>query len=304
MAEVPADILALARRRDAARAARDFAAADALRDEITGRGYRVVDGPDGTSVEESARTAPRAVRAADVPSVLDRPPTADASLQWVVEGWPEDVARAIASFRVHAGGHRLAFVVVDLVGLPDDAFDRDVEVIALSGDPGWATARNAGMRRSIGAVTVVIDGSVEATGDAIGPLLRALADPAVGVVGPYGIVSDDLREFRRSPGPEVDAIEGYLMAFRREVGASAGGFDERFRYYRSADIEFSFRIRDAGRSARVVDVPVVAHDHRMWTSTPEDERERLSRRNFNRFLDRWRGRTDLLVGGAATREPD
>ncbi len=40
----------LIRRRDAARAARDFAAADALRDELHERGWIVEDGPEGTRV--------------------------------------------------------------------------------------------------------------------------------------------------------------------------------------------------------------------------------------------------------------
>jgi cysteinyl-tRNA synthetase len=49
-AEVPAELLALARRRDEARAGRDWAAADALRDEITAAGYVVEDTPAGTTV--------------------------------------------------------------------------------------------------------------------------------------------------------------------------------------------------------------------------------------------------------------
>jgi len=50
IASVPADILELARRRDAARAGRDWAAADRLRDEIVAGGYRVEDTPGGTRV--------------------------------------------------------------------------------------------------------------------------------------------------------------------------------------------------------------------------------------------------------------
>jgi len=49
-AAVPAEILDLVRRRDAARAARDWAAADALRDEIQARGFVLEDGPDGARV--------------------------------------------------------------------------------------------------------------------------------------------------------------------------------------------------------------------------------------------------------------
>jgi hypothetical protein len=34
----------------------------------------------------------------------------------------------------------------------------------------------------------------------------------------------------------------------------------------------------------------------LWESTDPIERDRLSRRNFYRFLDRWGKRNDLLVG--------
>jgi cysteinyl-tRNA synthetase len=47
---VDAESAALVERRDAARRARDFATADALREELTARGWVVEDGPDGTSI--------------------------------------------------------------------------------------------------------------------------------------------------------------------------------------------------------------------------------------------------------------
>jgi len=46
-ADVPSEALALAERRTAARAARDFLEADRLRDELRSRGWEVRDGPDG-----------------------------------------------------------------------------------------------------------------------------------------------------------------------------------------------------------------------------------------------------------------
>jgi cysteinyl-tRNA synthetase len=48
--EVPADVADLARQRDEARAAKDWATADALRDELQARGWVVEDGPTGTVV--------------------------------------------------------------------------------------------------------------------------------------------------------------------------------------------------------------------------------------------------------------
>ena len=91
------------------------------------------------------------------------------------------------------------------------------------------------------------------------------------------------------------------MAFRRGVAVRAGLFDERFRFYRVADLDLSFRIRDLGFVAMVVPVPIERHEHRAWANTPEPERERLSKRNYNRFLDRWRGRFDLCSGPAVDR---
>jgi cysteinyl-tRNA synthetase len=47
---VPDGVEALLRDRDAARAARDYARADALRDEIGAAGFDVVDAPGGSSL--------------------------------------------------------------------------------------------------------------------------------------------------------------------------------------------------------------------------------------------------------------
>ena len=117
------------------------------------------------------------------------------------------------------------------------------------------------------------------------------------VAGAFGLCAKPgLKEFEESGGPDVDAIEGYCMAFRRADALAVAGFDPRFRFYRIADIEFSFRLRDRGGRAVVVPgLPLEKHEHRLWESTEAGERERLSKRNMYRFLDRWRDRTDLLV---------
>jgi cysteinyl-tRNA synthetase len=53
---VPGDVEALVADRIAARSARDFARADALREQLAGLGWDVVDGPDGSVVQPRART--------------------------------------------------------------------------------------------------------------------------------------------------------------------------------------------------------------------------------------------------------
>ena len=295
MTDVPDEVRALAAERDERRRAKDFAAADALRDRIAELGFSVVDGPDGPAFEPLVAAERERLDPHDVEGLLEDPTTCDVSVHWVVEGWPEDVARALAGFRANEGGRDVQYVVADVTETDSDVYGQDVEVLALETGTGWGAARNAGLKRSRGRLILVADGSVEPTGDVFGPLEAALDDPSVGVCGPFGISTEDLREFHESDGPEVDAIEGYLMAFRRDVIRDVGLFDEKFRWYRTADIECSFRIKDAGLRAVRFDVPVDKHEHRMYHSTPEDERDRLSKRNYYRFLERFRDRYDLLV---------
>ncbi|MEX2405806.1 MAG: glycosyltransferase [Actinomycetota bacterium] len=304
MPEIPDEIRRLAAERDERRKVKDFEGADALRERIAQLGYRVTDGPQGAEIEPVAVDAPHTERLSPdrIESVLEDAPTADVSVHWVVEGWPEDVVRALTAFKANAGSRTVQYVVVDLTETRPGAYGDDVEVLALGRGTGWAAARNAGITRSRGRVVLVVDGSVEPQGDVFGPIEAALADPSVGVCGPFGISTRDLREFHESDGVgeirEVDAVEGYLMAFRRDVLRDVGLFDDKFRWYRTADIELSFRLKEAGFRARVIDLPVAKHVHRMWAETPPPERDRLSKRNYYRFLERFRDRFDLLV------EPD
>jgi cysteinyl-tRNA synthetase len=295
MAEPPDDVRRLAEERAAARASRDFAAADDLRDRILALGWVVRDVPDGFDLDPvSEEAAPARVRVEDVGSVLDGAPTHDVSMHWLPERWPEDVLRGIASFQRHAGALKVHHVVVDTPGEAETDWPGDAEVLRLERHPGFGSARNAGLRRSTGRVVVVADGSVEAEGDALGPLVDALEDPGVGVAGPFGIVTRDLQAFEEADGPDVDAIEGYLLAFRRELLPEVG-YQRAFRFYRSADIDLSFQIKVRGLRAVRVPVPLTKHEHRRWATTPPDLRWRWSKKNFYRFLDRFRDRTDLLV---------
>ncbi len=297
----PEDVLRLAEERAAARDAKDFARADALRDEIAAWGWSVVDAPGGFTLQQATSgTAAEPIASKDIASTLDDEPRFDVALHWVAEGWLDDIDRAIRAFRATAGDRQLQFVVADVTGeaLSRWAGDEDIEVVWLEPDTGWAAARNAGLRRSLAPVLVALDGSIEPTGDVLAPVIAALEDPAIGVCGPYGITTTDLREFAEAPdaGP-CDAVEGYLMAFRRDVLAAAGGFDEKFKWYRTADIDWSFRVKDAGYRCEVVSVPVTKHEHRAWAAATEEERASRSKRNFYRFLDRYRDRWDLVLAG-------
>jgi cysteinyl-tRNA synthetase len=176
-----------------------------------------------------------------------------------------------------------------------------VEIVWTSERLGHAAATNVGLRRAGSPVVVLLDTSVEPTGDVVTPLVHALDDETVAVAGRWGIVSSDLRKFEDAPAGDVDAIEGYLVAFRRADAAARGPLDERFRFYRNLDIWWSLVLRDEGEDApprRAVgldDLPAVRHEHRGYTSLPADERDRQSKRNFYRIIDRFGWRRDLLT---------
>jgi cysteinyl-tRNA synthetase len=149
---------------------------------------------------------------------------------------------------------------------------------------------------------VLVDTSVEFAGDVLTPLGQALENGTTGIAGAFGVNTENLRDFEDAPGPEVDAVEGYLMAFRRKLARDIGLMDEKFRFYRHLDLDYSFAVREGGLHNRIVrDLPLRRHAHRDWERTPEDERDRLSKRNFYRFLKKYGHREDLLLANSKQR---
>lgn len=322
-AAAPAAVLDAARRRSDARAARDWATADDLRAEIEAAGWRVTD--SGTAFRlEPAHPADvehggeiRYGRSDAVPSRLDEDPTGVGTIVLTVElGDPSAIDAVTAAARHLPAGADLV-VVGDGIGdataggihaaLDDSPVARGGHELVRTSTPlGRAAALNAGIRRAAGAVVVILDASIQPTGDVVSPLLAALEDPDVAVAGPFGLSSTDLRRFDEvipagDAAVEVAAVQGYCMGFRRADAVERGPLDEGFRFYRNLDIWWSLVLRDAGedgpprRALAVPDLPLVRSEPWAWTSTPARERDRLSKRNFYRLLDSFRDRPDLAV---------
>ena len=315
---VPQPVLDAAHARAAARAARDWPAADRLRAEIEAAGWRVVD--RGTDFRLEPLHPPDVAdeagvqygRSEAVPSRLAEPSACRATVVLVATDQPDDLDRAIAALRRTAPPGTQVVVVADApdaaqaARLPDPSpaggEGPELEVVRTSARLGWAAALNVGLRRAAGEIVVVMDTSVEPTGDVVTPLAAVLAaGEDVAVAGPFGLRSADLRRFEEVEDGEAAAIEGYLLVVRRADAAASGPLDEGFRFYRNLDIWWSLVLRDRGtgaptrRAAVVPGLPLIRHEHRGWASLPEAERDRLSKRNFYRVLDRFRDRRDLAV---------
>ncbi|HEV8627520.1 MAG TPA: hypothetical protein VG034_24040 [Acidimicrobiia bacterium] len=258
------DARSLVEQRQRAREARDYRRADELRDRIAALGFDVLDTPEGPEL------VPAAAPPAEVSVLVD------------LEGWPEDAARFLASLDRHRG-------------------DRDVEVVPANQGPdlGFGAAQNRALANAGGNLVVLVDTSLELTGDLLGALVGALDDPTVAVAGPFGLATSDLRDYEERMAGDVAAVQGYCLAARRNDLVSVDGFRESFAFYRNADIDLSLRLRTLGGEVRRA-IAVGAgqcrrHLHRAWEATPAAERDELSRQNMRRVLNRFRGRTDLFV---------
>jgi glycosyltransferase involved in cell wall biosynthesis len=302
----PQSVLDLVSERQAARERREFARADALRDQVRAAGWLIRDTAAGAEVVQAPDWEPLDPAAAT--PRWDEPDQHEVSLVVHVLGWPDDVRRAVASLAAHCATTDYEVVLVDdgaghgtgraLEELA--AADGSVRVLHLDRPIGFGAAMNLGMSQATGRVLVWLDPHVEATGDLLSPLLAALAEPGAGLAGGWGVVTHSMLDFEADDGPEVDAIEGYLLAVPRRIAARVQ-LDPRHRYYRNADLDFSFAVRDLGGDWRLralrVEVPALRHRHRAYHETDPTERERASRKNYDRFLERWKRRTDLLTQG-------
>ena len=312
--QVPAEVVASVARRDAMRAGRDYPAADTLRDQLSEEGFLLLDAPERTLVRpktalERQRERRRVVSSpGEVESFLDRPSQVDFSFVLTVSTYMEDVQRCIGSILARVGGYSVEVVVVDN-GSTDGTSDwleelrqsdPRVRVIYCDHVLGEGAAKNIGMKQALGRYLVLLDTSVEVLGEALGPLEKWLAEEGVGMVGPWGVTSQDLQHFHEEDAQdgEVDAMQAYCMAFPRALCPQVGLMRETFRFYRNLDLDFSFQFKDRGyRIVADGSLPMVRHEHRQWAALGDAERDDMSAKNFKRFLKKWGNRPDLLVAG-------
>ena len=320
-------MLSAAHARARARALADWPEADRLRGEIEAAGWKIVD--RGTDFALWPATPPdltdgeqvRYGSSQGVPSRLDEAPAGLATVVLIATDWPDDLARALAGLRATSPGATSLVIVandpspeqetsIERLSPPGASDSLPADVIWTSERLNQAAAINIGLRRTSGQITILLDTSLEPQGDIVTPLAQALEDVTVALAGAGGIISRDLRRFEDAPAGEVDAVEGYLQAFRRADYAQRGPLDERYGIQRALDVWWSLALRDEGEGVRprraihLDGLPVIRHARRGDTSLADADRDRRSKRDFYRILDRFGGRRDLLVrSGHAGRRP-
>ena len=240
----------------------------------------------------------------EVGSLLDAGDETEFSVGIVACNYLSDLQRCVRSLLPLGEKHSLEVVIVDNGSTDgtsswlEEQARREPRLRVIHTDHvlGDAAAKNILLKQSRGTYFVLMDTSVEAHDDFLAPLSEALADDSVGVVGPWGLRSEDMQHFNEVEDGDADAMQGYCFAFRRSLVLEVSLMRESFRFYRNLDLEYSFNFRDKGyRIVALGSLPLERHEHRVWTSLAEEEREKLSRDNFRRFLKRWGHRHELLL---------
>jgi len=304
---IPAEILALSHERDALRKRGRYDQADALKRQIEEAGYAIKDNPRGAhliilpSIEVDGKVY-RMTR--QLPSLLDEADTYTFSVNILARDSFEQTRRCLESVLRFADKSEIEILLVDNASQDElvlwtETIQRSMQnlhILRASRTMGEAEARNIGLKRSRGRYILLLDSSVELTGDVFTPLAKTLADSRVGITGLHGLCTDDLRHFEESQRAEVEVVSGLCMAFRRKLLKKVGFFDERYRFPRYMDVDFSFAVRDSGANVLITpDLPVRCHAELQDGNLSDAERARLTKRNFYRFLEKWGSRDDLLI---------
>jgi GT2 family glycosyltransferase len=306
---IPEEILALSRERDQLRKRGKYDRADALKHQIEEAGYAIKDNPHGAHlvILPAVEIDGHVYRMArQVPSQLNMTDLCTFSVNILTQDDANATQRCIESVLRFADDTELEIILVD--NASEDGIDLWAEAfrqreprlhfLHTTRRTGNAEARNLGLKQSRGRYILMLDSHTEVTGDIFTPLAETLANNKVGVTGYRGMTTDDLRHFEESAEAQVDTISGPCIAFRRSLLTQVGLFDEQYRSPYYMDIDFNYTARDAGLEVVVTpDLPLRQHPHETEASLSEVERaeqQRLNKRNFYRFLEKWGSRDDLL----------
>jgi glycosyltransferase involved in cell wall biosynthesis len=143
---------------------------------------------------------------------------------------------------------------------------------------GPAAARNRGALEATGTIILFTDDDCVPVGDWLAAMTKPFGDPeVVGVKGAYRtrqkalvarFVQADYEDRYRLMAtlPEIDFIDTYAAAFRRDRFLEMNGYDTSFPVACAEDIELSYRMSERGWKMTFVPTAIVYHTHpdRFW----------------------------------------
>ncbi len=282
----------LAQERIKARAAKDFAKADQIRDEIAALGFEIIDVAGGYEFRPIALYATYA-STKDLKTI---PLNGEISIAVIVDGYQEDAVETVTSIKAHTS---TPIVVLSLQEPKELAsiVDAQTKLIFVKENFGWGETANALLKAASTKFVILMDPSTRFTGDAITPVLESLKAGTYAAVGWHGglvNIEDEWRSVDDKGAGEVDVLFSYFMGLNREAAIEAGGFNSRAIFYRNADIEFSLKLRHSGGRLLQLDLPLEQARHHGYYDSDPEFREVQSKKNYDRILERFRGKSAIL----------
>ena len=282
----------LAQERLDARAAKDFAKADQLRDQIAALGFEVIDVAGGFEFRAKERF-PTFASTRDIKAIKVN---GDIAIAMIIDGFTADAAETVRTIKAHCQTPIVALVTSDPAELIEE-IDLQFQLIVITENFGWGENANALLKNISSKYLVIMDPSTRFTGDAMAPVLAELSKgefSAVGWRGGLVNTEDEWRSVDDKGAGEVDVLFSYFLAFNCADATNAGGFNNRAIYYRNADIEFSLRLRHSSGRLLQMDLPLEQARHHGYYDTDEQFREIQSKKNYDRILERFRGKSAIL----------
>jgi hypothetical protein len=289
----PENVHELGRARQAARADKNFALADQLRDQIAQAGYEIVDVAGGFELHEKSLVQ----SVSDIQKLKNLPKTdREITIAIVVNGFHEDALISVNSIKAHSSAEIVLLATQPAQDLAT-IVDAHTHVIHLEKDPGWGECANTLLRIATTPYVVIMDPSTTFIGDAITPVVQELKKKdfaAVGWRGGLVNIEDQWRTVDDKGAGEVDVLFSYFFALDKDAALQIGGFNPRAIYYRNADMEFSLRLKHAAGRLLQMDLPLVQGRHHGYYDTEESFRDAQSKKNYDRILERFRGKEAIL----------
>ena len=289
----PDSVHELAIARQAARAEKNFALSDQLRDEIAAQGFEVVDVAGGYELRPKKRF-PVYESTRDIRPINSGKFEITAAI--IVEGFHEDAITCIRSIKANSQ----CAIAVLVIGEPGDLInelDARTSLVQINENFGWGENANALLRNVTSDYVIVLDPSTTFTGDAATPVLEELKKRdfvAVGWRGGLVNLEDDWRSTDDKGPGEVDVLFSYFFGMHREDALAARGFSNRAVFYRNADIEFSLNLRHSNGRLLQMDLPLEQGRHHGYHDSDPEYRDAQSKKNYDRILERFRGKTAIL----------
>jgi hypothetical protein len=289
----PDEVHELAKARLQARAERNFALSDQLRDEIAAMGFEILDGAGGYELRPRKRF-PVYESTRDIKSINSG--KYEITVAMIIDGFLDDAVVTINSIKTHSQCAIVALVIGE-PGPLVDCLDARTSLVQVNENFGWGENANALLKNVTSDYIVIMDPSTRFTGDAITPVLEELKKREYAAVGWRGgliNIDDEWRSVDDKGAGEVDVLFSYFMGLHREDALAVRGFSNRAIYYRNADIEFSLNLRHSNGRLLQLDLPLEQDRHHGYHDTDPDYRDAQSKKNYDRILEKYRGKEAIL----------